>query len=146
MALSVRNICSHLPTQGPMTDWSEALFECLEYPFLIQARELVSKALQVTKCELVYHADQPEKLQERVLKGRCSEQKLRTVFERSLQRVGDHVVWLVHVAKAVGLIDHHQVPYRVRYVRCLAPCKLVGADDNLGFGLEWAKKTRLDIR
>lgn len=56
--------------------------------------------------------------------------------EGTLDGFADLVSRLVHVAKAMGLVDHDEVPFRLGQIRLLGTGELIGTDDDLRL-LKW---------
>ena len=103
-----------------MADGLEAALQGLKDLLLAEIRKLLAEALEVAEGMLVNEADEAEQFEQRVLQGRGREQQLGTFLQRLLERVGDDVRGLVDIAEAVGFVNHHEVPSRVRDVGGLA--------------------------
>ena len=66
------------------------------------------------------------------------------ILKRLLERVGNNVGRLVHVAQAVRFVNDHEVPRRVCDIRRLVAGKLVGTDNDRVTGFEGLEIPGLD--
>ena len=90
-----------------MADRFQAIPQNLKHALLAEVRKLLAEAPEIAEGVLVDKADETEQFQERILKGRRSQQQFLLLRERLLQRIRDDVGWLVNVAEPMGLIDDH---------------------------------------
>lgn len=130
------NEVPHVGTQGPFTHCRQAFFQRLgiRHPLGVPLLESVQRP----EVLLIDHADQPVKLEERILQRGRRQQNFEPLFHRPLDRVGILVSWLIDVSKAVSLIDYHHVPLDVPdEIRALRR-EGVGGDDHrrLNEGIE----------
>src|SRR5215204_4889378 len=67
-----------------------------------------------------------------------------TVTESSFERVSDDIRRLVDITQTVRLVDHHEIPRSISYVRGFVASELVRADNNRIFNLKRAEVAQFD--
>ncbi len=130
------DVLLHLRAQRPRAHRAEPRAEHAAGNLAGVAHEPLPEGSLVAEHPVIYHADEPVQLHQRVLQGRGGEHQLRRVGGGLPDAPGHPVLRLVDVAQPVRLVHDHKVPADALDLLRPAGGEMVGADHDPVTGVE----------